>query len=95
MIRIMTIGNYLKESGDAYEQFVFAVRNTTGASPYVFEAIALHGSSVAFNAIIVALGFTLPHGAGNWPSNYLTAYIVTGAFGIVTTLSFGRGTRVA
>jgi len=88
MIRIMTIGIYLKESGDAYEKFVFAVRNTTGARPYVFEPIALHGSSIAFNAIIIALGFTLPVGDGNWPSSDLTAYIVTGALGIVTTVFF-------
>ena len=25
---------------------------------------------------------------GNWPSSYLNAYVVTGAFGIVTTLFF-------
>jgi hypothetical protein len=87
MIRIMTIGVYLKESGDAYEKFVFAVRNTTGASPYIFEPIALHSSSIAFNVIIIALGFALRRN-GNWPSSYLNAYVLTGTLGIVTTVFF-------
>ena len=62
MIRIIMIGIYLKRVGNAYEGFVFEVRNRTATSPFVFEAVALHGSSVAFNAIIVGLGFTLPQG---------------------------------
>jgi hypothetical protein len=85
MIRIITIGIYLKRSGNAYEKFVFAVRDRTATNPFVFEAVALHGSSMVFNIIIVALGFTLPQGPGNWPPGYLTAYIVAGVLGIVAT----------
>jgi len=88
MTRILTIGIYLKNSGDSYEQFVFGVRERTTTNPYVFEAVAILASSGTINAVIVALGFTLPRGPGNWPSDYLTAYIVAGVLGIVATAAF-------
>lgn len=88
MIRILTIGIYLKKSGDAYEQFVFRIRERTVTNPFVFEAVAILVSSGTFNAVIVVLGFTLPKGPGNWPSEYLTAYIVAGVLGLVATFGF-------
>jgi hypothetical protein len=60
MGRIITVGKYLMCIGDEYERFVFAVRERVGASPYAFEAIALHGSSVVLNAVLLGLGFSLP-----------------------------------
>jgi len=84
MIRIIMIGIYLKNLGNAYEKFVFEARERTGTNPFVFEAVALHGSSLVFNIIIVGLGFALP--PNDWPQNYLNAYIVSGRLGIVATI---------
>jgi len=83
MIRIIMIGIYLKKVGNAYETFVFEARERTGSNPFVFEAVALHGSSLVFNIIIVGLGFALPD---DWPPKYLTAYIMSGTLGIVVTV---------
>ena len=88
MVRIIAIGLYLKQAGDEYEKFVFAARTTSSANPFVFEAIALHGSSVAFNVTIIVLGFALPQGPDNWPAQYLTAYVLSGSVGLVATLFF-------
>jgi len=86
MIRIIMIGIYLKKVGNAYETFVFEARERTGTNPFVFEAVALHGSSLVFNIIIVGLGFALPDSPNDWPPKYLTAYIMSGTLGIVVTL---------
>lgn len=83
--RILLIGLYLKQSGNAYEKFVFKVRDKTTTNPFVFEAAAMIVSSGVFNAIVVTLGFTLPKGAKEWPAEYLTAYIVSGVAGIFVT----------
>jgi hypothetical protein len=88
MIRIITIGIYLKTAGDSYEKFVFTMRDLTSTSPFVFEVFALHGSSLAFNVIVIALGFTLPEGPNGWPSEYLSAYMVSGILGIGATVLF-------
>jgi hypothetical protein len=85
MIRIITIGLYLQRSGDPYEDFVFAVRNSSATNPFIFEAVALHGSSIGFNVVLIVLGFKLPSGPGNWPTQY---YIAGGALGVVATLIF-------
>ena len=84
MIRIITIGVYLKVSGSPYEKFVFKIRDKASVNPFVFEASALHGSSLVFNVILILLGFSLP--LSDWPQQYLTAYIVAGSLGIVATL---------
>jgi hypothetical protein len=57
MIRIITIGAYLRERGDRYEDYTFRLREKSGQNPYIFEATALHGSSLAFDLIILATGF--------------------------------------
>jgi hypothetical protein len=82
MIRAITIGLYLKVRGNHYEKYISMVRERSGANPFVFEAVALHGSSMVFNAIIVVLGFTLP--AGSWP---LKAYLVSGILGMFATVT--------
>lgn len=86
MIRIVTIGIYLKMSGNRYEQFAFKVRYTTNANPFIFEAVVLHGSSVAFNLIILGLGFVFPHTLTHWQSTYTTAYAVAGVLGLMVTV---------
>jgi energy-converting hydrogenase Eha subunit C len=86
MIRIITIGIYLKISGSRYEQLAFELRDRTFANPFAFEAGVLHGSSLFFNIIIVALGFIFPHALSNWPSEYGQAYAVSGVLGIVATI---------
>jgi hypothetical protein len=88
MVRVITIGLFLKHAGDEYEEFVFAARTTSAADPFVFEAIALHGSSIAFNLAVGILGFALPGGeaAGQWPSKYLTAYVASGGVGLAVTV---------
>jgi hypothetical protein len=57
MIRIVTIGAYLRERGDPYEGYTFAFRERSGQNPYIFEVTALHGSSLAFDMIIFVIGF--------------------------------------
>ena len=57
MIRIVTIGTYLKKIGSDYERFVFLSRER-GANPFIFETAALHGSSFVFNLVLIGLSFT-------------------------------------
>jgi len=80
MARIITIGVYLKLSGDQYEQLVFDTRVRSASNPFVFEAVALHGSSFVFNAILLGLGFAL-----TYTKNVLDAYKVFGTFGLGVT----------
>ncbi|MDB5344083.1 MAG: hypothetical protein JWP89_2460 [Schlesneria sp.] len=84
MIRILTIGIFLKLSGNQYERFVFEVRKLSAANPFVFEAVALHGSSLVFNIIILGLGFGLQ--GPNWPQHLLMAYMVAGGLGVGATV---------
>jgi hypothetical protein len=86
MIRIITIGLYLKIQGNNYESYVGQIRERSKANPFIFEVGALHGSSLLFNIIVVGLGFALPKGPDNWPEQYLTAYVVAGMLGIVWTI---------
>jgi hypothetical protein len=57
MVRVRTIGAFLKETGSDYEKFVSEVRQRTGANPYGFETLALHGSSFLLNVLLLGLGF--------------------------------------
>jgi hypothetical protein len=91
MGRITTLGNYLKRTGDFYEEFVFTIRSRTGTSPYAFEALALHGSSIALNLILIGMGFLLPTksaatGAPLWNPYVLEAYKFAGLAGLVITV---------
>ena len=87
MIRVITIGIYLKIYGNNYERYVFAVRLRSGANPFVFEAVALHGSSIVFNAIIILLGLTLSQAFGHsWLRPWLNPVTVSGVLGIAVTV---------
>jgi putative flippase GtrA len=90
MGRIITVGTYLMGIGNEYERFVFEVRRQAGASPYVFEAIALHGSSLVLNLVLCALGFLLPERATGsplgWYPKVLQAYIYMGLIGLGITI---------
>jgi hypothetical protein len=86
MIRIITIGLYLKIQGNKYESYIGEIRERSKTNPFIFEVGALHGSSLLFNIIVVGLGFALPKGPDNWPEQYLTAYVVAGVLGIVWTI---------
>ena len=57
MLRIVTIGIYLKKIGSEYEKFVFFTRGK-GANPYIFEYTALFGSSFVFNLALSMIHFT-------------------------------------
>ena len=59
MIRIITIGASLRSSGSKYERYIFALRTRPDKTPFVFEAVALHGSSILFNIGVVVSGFVL------------------------------------
>jgi hypothetical protein len=92
MIRIITIGLYLRFTGNRYELFTFEVRARSSTNPFVFEAATLHGSSAVFNIIIIVLGFILPL----WPvappqlqAAYLVAGIVGLGFSIGTWFMYG------
>jgi hypothetical protein len=57
MIRIVTIGTYLKKIGSEYESFVFLTRERR-ANPFVFETAALFGASLVFNLVLIGVSFT-------------------------------------
>jgi|HubBroStandDraft_6_1064221.scaffolds.fasta_scaffold555517_2 hypothetical protein len=79
MIRIITIGIYLKVTGSEYERLAFELRDKSFANPFAFEAGVLHGSSLIFNVMIVALSLIFPYALSNWPTAYSKAYCVAGA----------------
>ncbi len=60
LCRAITIGAFLKFSGNKYECFVFAVRKSQGTDPFVFERLALKVSSIVVNAIVFLLGIFNP-----------------------------------
>jgi pilus assembly protein TadC len=93
MIRVITIGLYLKMSGNQYERYTFELRDRSFASPFAFEAGVLHGSSLIFNLIIVALGFIFPVSLSNWPQSYGLAYAVAGLSGILATIVLAMSYR--
>jgi hypothetical protein len=80
MIRIITIGLYLRFSGNRYEEFTFDVRGRSTTDPFVFEAFALHGSSAVFNVILIVLGFVL--GGPGAPPQLQAAYLCAGGLGL-------------
>ncbi len=82
MMRILTIGAFLRSKGCAYETFVDEVRNA-GNDPLKFENYALNGSSIIFNALPIFYGIYKIIGFKD--SNLGTALIVFGIVGIVFT----------
>jgi hypothetical protein len=83
MIRIVTIGTYLKKIGSEYESFVFLTRER-GANPFIFETAALHGSSFVFNLVLIGISFT--DIATAWVRQ---AYLLGGVLGVfVAVLSW-------
>ena len=80
MIRIVTIGVYLRRHGSEYENFVFLTREK-GANPYIFETAALHGSSIVFNLVLIGISFSTIATAWAKP-----AYLWGGILGIFVTL---------
>lgn len=77
MIRIVTIGAYLRKMGSEYESFVFRTRKK-GVNPFVFETAALHGSSIVFNLTLIGLSF-----AGIATLWIPSAYFWCGVLGLV------------
>jgi hypothetical protein len=80
MIRIVTIGTYLKKIGSEYESFVFLTRER-GANPFIFETAALHGSSFVFNFVLIGISFT--DIATLWIQK---AYLLGGVLGLVVAI---------
>ena len=86
MIRVITIGTYLKLSGNRYERFVFQIRDKGAANPFVFEETASYVSSLFINVIIFLFGiFILVFGlvAPRW---YGMVYAVLAFLGFLVTL---------
>ena len=79
MMRIVAIGAFLRQSGSAYERFIFRTRES-GANPFVFETAALHGASFVFNGVLIGLSFA-DLGA-EWISR---AYLLAGILGFLFT----------
>jgi hypothetical protein len=79
MIRIVTIGTYLRNTGSEYEKFVFRIRER-GANPFIFEIAALHGSSFIFNIVLIGISF-----AGVATPSIEKAYLLGGLLGLVVT----------
>ena len=80
MIRIVTIGTYLKGAGSDYEQFVFRTRER-GGNPFIFETAALHGSSLVFNLVLIGLSFSSL--ATGWIDK---SYLLSGLMGLFVTV---------
>lgn len=80
MIRIVTIGTYLKRIGSEYENFVFLARKRR-ANPFVFETAALFGSSLVFNFVLFGISFTGV--ATDWLRQ---AYVLSGLLGIAVAV---------
>ncbi len=77
ILRIATIGAYLRKTGSKYEQFVLSATEK-GATPFSFQISALYGSSIAFNLILIGLSFT--HLSADWIRH---AYIFGGLSGLI------------
>ena len=82
MLRIITIGAYLKSTGDPYETLMFSLRDQSGKNPFVFESRALQGSSIIFNFILVVVGFIMLAWSNSWDLQHKVGYIITGFLGI-------------
>ncbi len=80
MLRIRTIGTYLKKSGDSYEDFVSGTRNQ-GVNPFIFEIIALHGSSIIFNLVLISLSYV-----GLTKEWIEKSYLLGGVLGLFITI---------
>ncbi len=83
MIRIHTIGTYLKTNGNTYEEYVFL------AKARAFESVASYGSSLLFNGTTGVLGLFLPQAQGQF-TGYLNAFVIAGILGIMATLFLCR-----
>jgi hypothetical protein len=86
MIRVMTIGIYLRMAGDPYETFVFRVREKSWANPFIFEASALHGSSLIFNLLIIFASILIDFKKIPWPDWCANAFLASGILGIIWTV---------
>jgi hypothetical protein len=88
MIRIVTIGAYLRERGDRYEDYTFTLRERSGKSPYIFEAIALHASSLVFDLLLLGTGFVSLYNHKFISSLPVSiTFIFCGFLGVVWTVS--------
>jgi hypothetical protein len=66
MIRIITIGIYLKLTGSEYERLAFELCDKSFANAFAFEAGVLHGSTLSFNVMSVAFSLIFPYALSNW-----------------------------
>jgi uncharacterized membrane protein (DUF485 family) len=86
MIRIVTIGMYLRGRHDKYETYTFELRERSGKNPYVFEVSALHGSSLAFDITVLVAGFVCIFARKFLSEPISIALIVCGLLGIFCTI---------
>ena len=77
VLRIATIGAYLRKAGIEYEKFVFDCAKSD-ANPFIFQTTALYGSSIVFNLVLVGMSF-IPL-AADWIRQ---AYLLGGLSGLV------------
>jgi hypothetical protein len=82
-LRIITIGAYLRSTGDAYETVMFTLRDQAGKSPFNFEKVALHLSSIVFNLTLVGVGFVMLAWTTASEVQHEAAYIIMGFLGTV------------
>lgn len=77
MLRIATIGAYLRRVGSEYEKFVSSCLRDD-AKPFTFQTMALYGSTFIFNFVLIGMSFTTL--SAPWVQ---TAYLLGGLSGLV------------
>jgi hypothetical protein len=89
MLRMIVIGTYLRKTKGVfpdhslkdYESFLWDIRNDRRGNPFLFELLALHGSSFVLSALVLPFGLLMP--ADKFHESYV--FMVAGFAGILAT----------
>lgn len=89
MLRMIVIGTYLRKAKGAfpdqiikdYESFLWDIRNDRRGNPFLFELLALHGSSFVLSALVLLFGLLMP--TDKFHESYI--FMVAGFSGILAT----------
>jgi hypothetical protein len=85
VVRDCSISGFTKLNGNGTQLRFLQARAGTHTNPFVFEAVALHGSTLFFNPITLGLGLTMlaMSPMQDWPLGLLIGYTIAGGLGVV------------
>lgn len=83
-IRILSIAAFMRTKGDLYEKWVQDRRGEGWKNPFGLAPLAVHGSSVAMNLLIV--GMVLFGPSHEWPDFHAGLYVTSAVAGTVVAL---------